>query len=142
MTLKKEKEMMAKISELRKSKPLVKKYAEMDGGEDVIGGLRGNLDEIKKQLNEVRDAKKLQSQAMQKLNEARAKVMQDVPGLFEKREEINAQVREKIGERNKLRDEFNVKNREFQAYQNELYGLRRERARLERNARQSEWEQR
>jgi len=91
-------------------------------------------------LNELRDAKKLQSQAYAKLMEARQKVMGDVPKLFEEREVVNGMIREKITERNTLRDEFNVKNREFSAYMNEARAIRNERAKLERAQRQAEWE--
>jgi uncharacterized coiled-coil DUF342 family protein len=145
MTLKKEKEMMVKINELRKSKPMVSKYAEMEGavGESgQVGNMKETIEDIKTELNEVRDAKKLQSQAYSKLMEARQAVMGDVPKFFEEREQVNGAIREKITERNTLRDAFNVKQREFTAYLNEARALRNERAKLERAQRQSEWEER
>merc|ERR1719321_2351863 len=145
-TLKKEKEMMAKIQELRKSKPMVTKYAQMEGttgGETgAVDSMKNNIDDIKAELNEVREAKKIQSQAYSKLMEARQKVMGDVPKMFEERETINAQIREKIMERNTLRDEFNTRQRAFQSYLNEARALRAERARLERDVREKEWEER
>merc|ERR1719146_306416 len=111
-TLKKEKELMAKIQELRKSKPMVTKYAQMEGatgGETgEVDNMKNNIDDIKAELTEVREAKKIQSQAYSKLMEARQKVMGDVPKMFEEREAINAKIREKIQERNTLRDEFNT----------------------------------
>jgi len=144
MTLKKEKELMNKINELRKSKPMVTKYNEMEGdtADGGVGNMKDTIEGIKTELNELRDAKKLQSQAYAKLMEARQKVMGDVPKLFEEREVINGMIREKITERNTLRDAFNVKNREFSAYMNEARALRNERAKLERAARQAEWEER
>merc|ERR1719487_1026567 len=51
--------------------------------------------------------------------DARQKVMGDVPKMFEERETINAKIREKITERNALRDEFNTRQRAFSAYLNE-----------------------
>merc|ERR1719149_521818 len=111
-----------------------------EGGQ--TGNMKEGIEEIKTELNEVRDAKKLQSQAYSKLMEARQKVMGDVPQFFEQREKVNAAIREKITERNALRDAFNVKNREFSAYLNEARALRNERAKLERAQRQSEWEER
>merc|ERR1719311_838486 len=112
-TLKKEKEMMAKIQELRKSKPMVTKYAQMEGatgGETgEVDSMKNNIDDIKAELTEVREAKKIQSQAYSKLMEARQKVMGDVPKMFEEREAINAKIREKIQERNVLRDDFNAR---------------------------------
>merc|ERR1719181_58117 len=122
MTLKKEKELMAKMTELRKSKPMVSKYQQMEN----------NITDLQKQLSELRDAKKLQSQAYSKLMEARQKVMGDVPGLFEEREKINASIREKIQERNAERDEFRKQERAFNDYLGKVRELRGKRAKLER----------
>merc|ERR1719160_2450508 len=146
-TLKQEKEMMARIQTLRKSKPMVTKYAQMEGaagGEKTgeVDSLKNNIDDIKAELTEVREAKKIQSQAYSKLMEARQKVMGDVPKMFEEREAINAQIREKIQERNVLRDEFNAKQRLFSAYLNEARAIRNDKARLEREQREKEWDER
>merc|ERR1719299_343105 len=146
-TLKKEKELMAKIQELRKSKPMVSKYAAMEsgqgGGENAgVDSLKNNIEDIKKELVEVREAKKIQSQAYSTLMEARQKVMGDVPKMFEEREKINGLIREKIMERNTLRDEFNTRQRAFSAYLNEARAIRAERARLEREQREKDWDER
>merc|ERR1719253_2403359 len=124
------------MTELRKSKPMVTKYQQMEGN---LGGA-GDIGEIQKQLGELRDAKKLQSQAYAKLVEARQKVMGDVPTLFEEREKINASIREKIQERNAQRDEFNKLQREYSVYLSEVRALRGERGRIEREERQKEWD--
>jgi len=145
-TLKKEKEMMAKIQELRKSKPMVTKLQQTEGaagGETgEVDSMKNNIDDIKAELNEVREAKKIQSQAYSKLMEARQKVMGDVPKMFEERETINAQIREKIQERNALRDDFNAKQRLFSTYLNEARAIRNDKGRLEREQREKEWEER
>merc|ERR1719299_78744 len=143
----KEKKRMAKIQELRKSKPMVSKYAAMEsgqgGGENAgVDSLKNNIEDIKKELVEVREAKKIQSQAYSTLMEARQKVMGDVPKMFEEREKINGLIREKIMERNTLRDEFNTRQRAFSAYLNEARALRAERARLEREQREKDWDER
>merc|ERR1719313_2082278 len=81
MTLKKEKELMAKMTELRKSKPMVSKYQAMEsnmGPTGEVGTMKDNITDLQKQLAELRDAKKLQSQAYSKLMESRQKVMGDV----------------------------------------------------------------
>jgi len=145
MTLKKEKELMAKMTELRKSKPMVTKYQQMEnnmGPSGEVGSMKDNITDLQKQLQELREAKKLQSQAYSKLMEARQKVMGDVPGLFEEREKINAQIREKITVRNAERDEFRKQERAFNAYLAEVRELRGKRAKLEREARNEEWEAR
>merc|ERR1719506_2315854 len=94
--------MMAKIQELRKSKPMVTKLQQVEGntGGDTgdVDNMKNNIDDIKAELTEVREAKKIQSQAYSKLMEARQKVMGDVPKMFEEREAINAKIREKIQE--------------------------------------------
>merc|ERR1719247_2071957 len=74
--------------------------------------------------------------------EARQKVMGDVPKMFEEREAINAKIREKIQERNTLRDDFSGKQRLFSAYLTEARALRSERARLEREQREKDWDER
>merc|ERR1719218_305938 len=139
--------MMAKIQELRKSKPMVIKYAAMEGAAGSpdnagVDSMKNSIDDIKKELNEVREAKKIQSQAYSTLMEARQKVMGDVPKMFEERETINAQIREKITERNALRDEFNTRQRAFSQYLNEARAIRAERARLEREQREKDWDER
>jgi len=144
MTLKKEKELMAKMTELRKSKPMVSKYQAMEsnmGPTGEVGSMKDNITDLQKQLAELRDAKKLQSQAYSKLMEARQKVMGDVPGLFEEREKINASIREKIQERNAERDEFRKQERAFNDYLGKVRELRGKRAKLEREARQAEWDE-
>jgi uncharacterized coiled-coil DUF342 family protein len=144
MTLKKEKELMAKMTELRKSKPMVSKYQQMEsnmGPTGEVGSMKDNITDLQKQLAELRDAKKLQSQAYSKLMEARQKVMGDVPGLFEEREKINASIREKIQERNAERDEFRKQERAFNDYLGKVRELRGKRAKLEREARQAEWDE-
>merc|ERR550514_1708265 len=104
--------------------------------------MKNNIEDIKKELIEVREAKKIQSQAYSTLMEARQKVMGDVPKMFEERETINAKIREKIMERNALRDEFNTRQRAFSAYLTEARALRAERGRLERESREKEWDER
>merc|ERR1719271_533725 len=144
MTLKQEKELMAKMTELRKSKPMGSKYQQMEsnmGPSGEVGSMKDNITDLQKQLAELRDAKKLQSQAYSELMEARQKVMGDVPGLFEEREKINASIREKIQERNAERDEFRKQERAFNDYLGKVRELRGKRAKLEREARQAEWDE-
>merc|ERR1719473_2199940 len=122
---------------------MVSKYQAMEAnaGPGDVGSLKDNITDLQKQLSELRDAKKLQSQAYSKLMEARQKVMGDVPGLFEEREKINASIREKIQERNAERDEFRKQERAFNAYLAEVRELRGKRAKIEREARNAEWEE-
>merc|ERR1719473_2689694 len=133
---------MVKIKELKAMRPLVTKYQKMEDGLGPIDvtSMRDNIDEIKAQLAEVREAKKLQQAAYQKLIEARNKVMGDVPELFKEREELNGQVRALYSQRQEARDEFNTLQRAYSQYSRELRDLRNERWKIERAEKQKEWE--
>merc|ERR1719478_219942 len=68
--------------------------------------------------------------------------MADMPELFEKRQELNKQIGEKVKDRNALRDEFRQAEREYNAYLAEQRAIRAERAKKDREVRQAEWEER
>lgn len=145
-TLKQEKEMMVKMSDLKKQKPELRKYQQLEGtantGNDGFGEMKGSIEEVNKELTETFDAKKVIQAALAKLVEARNKVMGDVPELFKEREALNLKIRGFIMQRNEARGEFNKLNNEYQAYMSEVRVLRAERGRLERGVRQAEWEER
>jgi len=143
MTIKQEKEKILEIARLRKSKPMVDKFAAMEsnlGVDGSVDGMKGSVADIQKELTELFEAKKLQSQAYSKLMEARQKVMGDVPALFEQREGINGQIREKIKARNEERDAFQVEMRAYNAFLSEQRNIRYELGKLEQMQRKSEWE--
>jgi len=144
MSLKQEKELMIKIKELKASRPLVTKYEKMEQnmGPANVDAARMTVDEIKKQISEVRDAKSLQQQALSKLIEARKKVMGDVPELYEKRDGIRAQINEKYSELKEMRDKFRGEEAAFKVYLNEVRQIRNERYAIERKERQDQYEQR
>merc|ERR1719428_2185485 len=76
------------------------------GGETgEVDSMKNNIDDIKAELNEVREAKKIQSAAYSKLMEARQKVMGDVPKMFEEREIRNDKARLEREQREKEWDE-------------------------------------
>jgi len=142
LTLKQEKELMQKIKDLKAAKQRAQKFEKAAGtdGPADNSGAKLSMDEIKEQLTEVREAKKLQSAAYAKLIEARNKVMGDVPELFKEREELNGQVRALYAKRNEARDEHYQADREYRAYQNEVRVIRNEKYKIERAERQKEWE--
>jgi len=145
LTLKREKALMVQISQLKASKPLVGKYAAMEGNvgtDGAVAPMKAKMGDIMDQLKEAREAKKAAQAEYSKLIESRQKQIGDMPELFEKRETLNKEVREKIEERNAKRDEFQKANREFQAYQAELRSIRNEKYKLERSEKQAEWESR
>merc|ERR1719159_1959116 len=68
--------------------------------------------------------------------------MADMPELFEERQKIQTQIQEKISKRNEIRDAFREKEKEFNAYMNEIRKIRAERAAEQRQERQAEFEER
>merc|ERR1719378_821480 len=129
LSLKQEKELMIKIKELKASRPLVTKYEKMEQnmGPANVDAARLSVDELKKQIAEVRDAKALQQAALGKLIEARKKVMGDVPELYEQRDAIRAQINEQYAKLKEMRDEFRQKEAAFKVYLNEIRVIRNER---------------
>lgn len=142
ISLKEEKKKMDEIKELKKSKPQVLKLLAMEGkaGGGDVTAMRGDIDEVFAKLTEVREAKKLTSEAYRKLMDARTKVMGDVPELFQKREVLQAQFREQMKLRSESRDKFFETKKAYDAYMNEVRALRAERSKLERAERQKEWD--
>jgi len=141
--LKREKELMKEISELKKTKPLVGKYAKMESGLTAfdgsdVGPIKERLEYVRGLLNEARDAKKVVSEEYKKLTGERSKQMEDMPELYEERDALSKDVGLKIRERNAMRNEFNQKQREWQAFLAEQRQQRQERAKAEREARQAE----
>lgn len=145
LTLTKEKDMLKQISQLKASKPDIKKYAAMEstmGSDGQVSNIRTEKDNIMKGLKELRDRKREQQGLYSKLIETRQKQMGDLPETFERREQLNKEYREKIAKRNELRDAFNKLDREFRAYTNELRSIRNEMYKSERAAKQQEWDTR
>jgi len=92
---------------------------ELEDASQVINDAINSLQEKLKAINEKITAKSAGKEEHFKARDE-IKVMGDVPKMFEERETINAQIREKIMERNTLRDEFNTRQRAFSAYLNEM----------------------
>merc|ERR1719272_2280648 len=67
--------------------------------------------------------------------------MENMPELFEERQELNTKIQEKIAERNVIRDEYRVQERAYNEYLNEVRKVRAERSAVERTERNSEWDE-
>merc|ERR1719160_633426 len=65
--------------------------------------------------------------------------MGDMSEVMEKRDSLSKKVQELIGERTKLRDEFNEQKRVFQTYLAEQRRLKQERYQEERKQQQEQW---
>merc|ERR1719272_2272222 len=67
--------------------------------------------------------------------------MENMPELFEERQELNTKIQEKIAERNVIRDEYRVQERAYNEYLNEVRKVRAERSAVERTERNAEWDE-
>merc|ERR1712185_59186 len=65
-----------------------------------------------------------------------------MPELFEERQALQTKIQDKIAERNEIRDEFRAKEKEFNAYMNEIRKIRAEKAAEARKERQAEFDER
>jgi len=89
LTLKKEKEMLVQISQLKASKPDIKKYAAMEstiGVDGQVSNIRKAKDDIMSSLKDLRDRKREQQALYSKLIETRQKQMLVWKGLARNKE--------------------------------------------------------
>jgi len=141
LSLKREKELMAKISQLKQVKPQLSKFKSLKQGtgtSDTVGPLRGDLSEIQRKTADLREEKrKLQAQYT-KIVEARKKSMGGVSHLFDEKTELSEQIKAKIDEVKAIREEKNVKMREFSDFIKVQKESRAERDKAEKIARDAE----
>ncbi|KAF4714460.1 hypothetical protein FOZ62_018104, partial [Perkinsus olseni] len=93
LDLKKEKELMKQISELKQTKPQLKKFDAMktaSGEYDTtnVGPLKANLEDIKTNLNSARDERRKLHEQYSKLMDGRRKAMEGMSDIFEAREKL------------------------------------------------------
>jgi len=144
VSLKDEKAYIAEIKELKKNKPKVSQVTQMEGKlqdfkNDNGLSLKEQRNEINTQMATFREQKKGIQERLAALTEERKAQMGDMPEILEKKDAIQKKIQEKIAERSKLRDEFNVAKRAFQEYLNEQRKIKQERYQEEQKARQAEY---
>ncbi|KAF4689149.1 hypothetical protein FOZ60_002002 [Perkinsus olseni] len=145
LDLKKEKELMKQISELKQTKPQLKKFDAMktaSGEYDTtnVGPLKANLEDIKTNLNSARDERRKLHEQYSKLMDGRRKAMEGMSDIFEAREKLNKEIRAKYGQIKELRDERSAKISAYTAWVAEQKEKRAAREREEREARLAEEE--
>lgn len=146
LTLKREKELMSKIAQLKQTKPQIKKLNRMSesntsgGVEDNIGAIKAEIEKINKQLNEQRDERRVHSNKFRSLLDDRKKATEGLPELFEQKKALKEQVSTKMGEIRALRDEKNSKIREYNDYIRAQKKIREESDEKYRAAREAEAE--
>merc|ERR1712151_364188 len=126
LQLKEEKKFLSEIAELKRNRPKVAQVAGIEVNikkQDDGTPIKERLDKIYAELGKARELKKQVQEKLTELNEGRKEQLGDMPQFVKEREEVGAQVVEKIKERNQIRDDFRTKEREDNDY---LYKLRQE----------------
>merc|ERR1712151_1458525 len=124
--LKEEKKLLAEIAELKRNRPKVAQVAGVEVNikkQDDGTPIKEKLDKIFTELGKARELKKQVQEKLTELQEGRKEQLGDMPEFVKQRDEVGAQVVEKIKERNLIRDDFRTKEREYNDY---LYKLRQE----------------
>merc|ERR1712039_528831 len=105
--LKEEKKMLAEMQELKRNRPKVSQVKKLD--EDLKefkadSGMssRDQVKQIQDQIRTWLKEKKKVSEKMKELTEGRTAQLGDLPEQWKKREELNAQIQEKVKERSEL----------------------------------------
>jgi len=146
LTLKDEKKLMLEIAALKKNKPEVTKYNQMDQAIATKRELNNNST-LKEQLDQINEVMNVHRGRKKELNEEftiilgeRDAQMGNSQEMYQQREDLNTKVREYIQERNTLRDDFRSQERAYYEYQKEIRNLRWEKQRSEREDREKEWQ--
>merc|ERR1719401_2251518 len=114
--LKEEKKMLAQMQELKRNRPKVSQVKSQEQAlqefkTDSGMSSRDQVKAIQDQLRQWLEEKKKVSEKMKELTKGRTAQLGDLPEQWKKREEINAQIQEKVKERSELRDEFRQQER-------------------------------
>ena len=146
LTLKREKELITKISQLKQVKPQLNKLMKMKDGQtsgstgETVGSLKVQLAEIQKQVAVAREERQKHSAALGKLLEARKKSMSGVTHIFEERDKLNAEIKSKVAAIKALKDERSEKIKAFNEYIANQKEVRAEREKVEKAAKDAERE--
>mmetsp|Transcript_4663 Transcript_4663/g.11314 ORF Transcript_4663/g.11314 Transcript_4663/m.11314 type:complete len:494 (-) Transcript_4663:156-1637(-) len=146
LSLKEEKELMKELAQLKKDRPKVANMLQMESALNEVSldagkSVKEQLDDLNKQIDEVKKEREAQSAKLTELLNSRSEQMKGFEPLQEEREKINAKIKEKLGEKSKIRDDFRSKEREYYAYVQEQKHARQEKIRAERAQREKEWQE-
>merc|ERR1719491_1292925 len=122
--------MMLEIAQLKKNKPEVTKYNQMDQALATQKALSDNSS-LKEQLDQINEVMKVHRDRKAELNKEFTEMIQerdakmgDSQEMYGQRDELNNKVKEYIQERNELRDAFRQDERKYYEFQRELKNLR------------------
>merc|ERR1711904_24406 len=133
ISLKEEKKYLDEIKELKRSKPKVSKLKGMEA--EMENRPKGSNTEV------IRAEIQKQSADIKEAKEQKRLIAAEYAKLNEERQKLQTLIQDKIAARNKIRDEFREKEKEFNAYMNEIRKIRAEKAAEARNERQAEMEE-
>merc|ERR1719272_1930649 len=142
LSLKEEKNYMVEIKELRKNKPklaalgqMQDKMSNFDAGTD----LNAKKNEINEQMAILRERKKGIQERLSEVTEQRKAQLGDFGEVAEQRDKLSTKIKELIGQRTQLRDDFNNAKKEFQGYLAEQRRVKQEKYQEDRKVQQDEW---
>lgn len=143
MSLSEEKKIIAQISQLQKSKPLLGKYANLEtrasNFEDhSIAPLRTRIELLRTKLAELRTCKKEVQEKQRTLIDERARVTAPVKALFEEKQELNQKMREHALKQQEYKNALWVEQQAYNIHQQELKNQRMEKLREEKRKRLEE----
>ena len=146
LTLKREKELMLKIAQLKQVKPQLNKLSKMRDSQssgttgETVGSLKVQLAEVQKQLAAAKEERQKHSAILGKLLDARKKSMSGVSHVFEERDKLNAEIKKKLTAIKALKDERSEKIKAFNEYMTSQKEIREERFKADKAAKDAERE--
>ncbi len=146
LTLKREKELMMKVSQLKQVKPQLNKLSKMKEGQagttsaQTVGSLKAQLADIQKDFSAARAEKQKHSAALGKILDARKKSMGGVSQYVDEREKLSKEIQSKFAAIKALKDERTEKIQAFNAYLATQREVRAEREKVEKLAKDAERE--
>jgi len=102
--------------------------------------LKEQLGTINAEMAGHRDVKRGIQEQLTQLMEKRKDELGDMPELIEQKDKISAGIREKIAERNQIRDDFRVVEREYSAFLADQRRIRQDKYAEERAQQNKEWD--
>jgi uncharacterized coiled-coil DUF342 family protein len=143
LPLKKEKELLKELSELKKNRP---KIAQVNAKEEGIKGLdiSGNKETVQEIKAAIREWMQQKAKVVEERNELENefKKTQGDDNIYEEKNKLQEKIKEKMEERQKIRDAFREEEKKFWEAMKKKREEQQERYAAEREARNKEWEER
>eukprot|EP00923_Selenidium_pygospionis_P023122 GHVN01040109.1.p1 GENE.GHVN01040109.1~~GHVN01040109.1.p1 ORF type:complete len:593 (+),score=188.97 GHVN01040109.1:146-1924(+) len=136
MTAKEEKQCITQISQLKQSKPMVTKLHSMSSEASTettnIEPLKTRLNEVKDELSKLMETRKTEGDALKNMSEEWDKSHAPIKALYDKKNELLAQVRVHKQKRNSVHQELYEERKKLAEIEREQKRLKYERMREEK----------